>query len=284
MHSFVWYNTIILSTTRLTQHFPSLFLPYYYQFDAIQYVKEVTKNASNNENDFPYSVDADDHCESPLNSYKHILPILEHLAPSNQAKASLSIYDPYYCNGLVKENLQALGFPNVYNEKEDAYVTWDANDDSQPYPDYKVFITNPPYSGDHPERLIRQLTQDERSRGKPWCLLMPQYMHKKDYYKDALSKKSKGKGNGKEKDNGIQPFYLVPKKRYVYLPPKDFREKKESDVHKKSSPFVSMWYIWGGSREKTDELIRAYEKNGDGGCELARSTSALRDLRRKGKK
>jgi len=239
-------------------------------------MEEVTKNAFNNETDFPYSVDPDDHCESPLNSYTHIQPILEHLAPSKQAKALLSIYDPYYCNGLVKENLQALGFPNVYNEKEDAYVTWNVNDDSQPYPDYKVFITNPPYSGDHPERLIRHLTQDERSRGKPWCLLMPQYMHKKDYYKDAISKKSKG--------NGIQPFYLVPKKRYVYLPPKDFREKKESDVHKKSSPFVSMWYIWGGSREKTEELIRAYEKNGDGGCELARSTSALRDLRRKGKK
>jgi len=76
----------------------------------------------------------------------------------------------------------------------------------------------------------------------------------------------------------------VLKKRYAYLPPKDFREKKESDVHKKSGPFVSMWYIWGGSREKTDEFIKAYEKHGDGGCELARSTSALRDLRRKGKR
>jgi hypothetical protein len=219
-----------------------------------------------------------------LNSYKHIQPILDHLASSTniaRTKDHLSIYDPYYCNGLVKDNLKQLGYANVYNKKEDAYETWDDKGStdasvSQPYPSYHVFITNPPYSGDHPERLMEHLTRDPRTRGKPWLLLMPQYIHKKDYYKAILfSKKNK---------EGIQPFYLVPKKRYVYLPPKDFREKKESDVHKKSSPFVSMWYIWGGSREKTEELIKAYEKNGDGGCDLARSTSALRDLRRKGKR
>ena len=224
-------------------------------------------------NDFPYPVMEDDHCESPLNSYKDIQVILDHLARPEKSK--LTIYDPYYCNGLVKENLQEMGFPNVYNKKEDAYKTWDRNDDSQPYPKYDVFITNPPYSGDHPERLIHHLTEDERARGKPWCLLMPQYIHKKDYYKSILAKKNR---------QGIQPFYLVPKKRYVYLPPKNFREKKTSDVHKKSSPFVSMWFIWGGSMEKTNALIKAYKRSGDKACEIAPTTSALRDLRRKGKK
>lgn len=225
------------------------------------------------ESDFPFPVAADDHCESPANSYKDIKAILDCLAPSK--KSDLAIYDPYYCNGLVRENLKELGYPNVYNKKEDAYVTWDVADATQPYPSSDVFITNPPYSGDHPEKLIRHLTEHKVASKRPWCLLMPQYVHKKDYYKAILAKKNK---------QGIQPFYLVPKKRYVYLPPKNFREKKDSDVHKKSSPFVSMWYIWGGSVKKTEELMRAYKKSGKKNCEIAYTTSALRDLRRKGKR
>jgi len=222
--------------------------------------------------DFPYPVDSDDHCESPANSYGDIKAILQYLASSN--KKDFAIYDPYYCNGLVRENLKEMGYSNVYNKKEDAYVTWDPTNTSQPYPHYDVFITNPPYSGEHPERLVRHLMEHEGAAGKPWCLLMPQYVHKKDYYKSILTKKGK---------QGIQPFYLIPKKRYVYLPPKNFREKKNSDVHKKSSPFVSMWYIWGGTMEKTEELIKAYTRS-DQDCEIARTTSALRDLRRKGKR
>jgi len=221
--------------------------------------------------DFPYPVDADDHCESPANSYGDIKAILQYLASN---KKDFTIYDPYYCNGLVRENLKEMGYSNVYNKKEDAYVTWDPTDTSQPYPPYDVFITNPPYSGEHPESLVRHLMEHKGAAGKPWCLLMPQYVHKKDYYKSILAKKGK---------KGIQPFYLIPKKRYVYLPPKNFREKKNSDVHKKSSPFVSMWYIWGGTMEKTEELIKEYIRS-DQDCEIARTTSALRDLRRKGKR
>lgn len=227
-------------------------------------------------NNFPFDVDADDHCESPLVAYSDILPILEEIAKlKNKKKKKLKIYDPYYCNGTVAQHLQSLGFPKVQNKKEDAYKTWDPNDLSQPYPNFDVLITNPPYSGDHPERLIRHL-QDARMKGKPWALLMPNYIHKKDFYKSILSK------NGSE--GGIQPFYLIPKKRYVYTPPKDFREKKDSDVHKKSSPFVSMWYIWGGSFDNTEALIKSFITFGSNTCELARSPSALRDLRRKGKK
>mmetsp|Transcript_3768 Transcript_3768/g.5663 ORF Transcript_3768/g.5663 Transcript_3768/m.5663 type:complete len:444 (-) Transcript_3768:25-1356(-) len=230
-------------------------------------------------NEFPFPVDTDDHCESPKNSYKDIKPILDHLAIHRaKSKNGLAIYDPYYCDGSVKDHLADIGYTNVHNKREDAYRTWDAEDNSHPYPDYDLFITNPPYSGDHPEKMMEHLTRDPRSCGKPWCLLMPNYVHKKDYYKNLLSKKGR-KGSSR----CIQPFYLVPKKRYIYLPPKNFREKKQSDVHKKSSPFVSMWYIWGGSIELTEELIKAYKRDGEKTCEIARSVSALRDLRRKGK-
>jgi hypothetical protein len=240
---------------------------------------------------FPYPTDPDDHCESPLPAYAHIQPLLQ-LLQSNETKKGgtkdLRIYDPYYCNGAVVENLTALGFPSVYNKKEDCYQIW-ASESS--YPEYDVFVTNPPYSGDHIEKLVQHITSPKMGN-RPWFLLMPEWVHKKDYFVSEMKRKQ------------IQPFYLVPKKRYVYLPPKNYRAAKKSDVHKKSSPFNSMWYIWGGTREQNDRLIQAYYNQKscmfpvvDAGsktspdeatklalaeaCDLARSKSALRDLRRK---
>ncbi len=189
----------------------------------------------------------------------------------------------------------------LLKRKEDCYATWSASTHEQPkkskrrrrdqeeqqayYPKYDVFVTNPPYSSDHIEKMIQHLTTDERTRGKPWCLLMPTYVHKKDYYKErVISKKNPQKG-----DQGkVQPFYLVPKRRYVYLPPPNFRQKKVSDVHRKSSPFVSMWFVWGGTKERTELLIKGYKewekkRSNKCTCDLARTKSALRDLRRKQK-
>jgi hypothetical protein len=211
---------------------------------------------------FPYPTDADDHCESPTEAYKDILPLLQNLCSNKPGR--VCIYDPYYCDGAVKERLGELGFSNVYNEKEDCYKVWS---DSATYPSFDIFATNPPYSGDHIEKLIQHVTAPKFNQ--PWFLLMPNFVHKKQFFLDALSR------------NNIQPFYLVPKKRYIYLPPKDFRKSKKSDVHKKSSPFVSMWYIYGGSNAMNDQLMRHFHKDKTASCELARSKSALRDLRRK---
>lgn len=223
---------------------------------------------------FPYTTDPDDHCESPAVAYQDILPILKKLTTTNNLKDSfnLRIYDPYYCNGSVISNLAQIGFPNVYNQKEDCYKTWSQSDATQPYPAHDVLVTNPPYSEDHIQRLVHHVTSTTggRTGTEAWCLLMPNFVHKKDYFAAIVQK-------GK-----CEPFYLVPKKRYVYIPPKDFREKKESDVHKKSSPFVSMWYVWGGTIKKNAELMDAYRAEGARcSCSLARSKSALRDLRRK---
>lgn len=104
---------------------------------------------------------------------------------------------------------------------------------------------------------------------RPWFLLLPNWVHKKDFYVEAT--------------RDIRPFYLVPKKRYVYEPPKSFREAKKSDVHKKSSPFVSMWYCFGGTVAQNERLVQRFlQTMGDNPeCSLARSKSALRDLRRK---
>ena len=218
---------------------------------------------------FPYPTNPDDHCETPLQSYKDILPILNELCKSDGGRTdSMKIYDPYYCDGSVVKHLSSLGFDSVYNKKEDCYAIWISNSE----PRYNVLLTNPPYSEDHLERLMNHVASP--SFDKPWLLLMPQWVHKKEYYVKATSNKGAKPCN---------PFYIVPKKRYVYLPPPSFREKKDSDVHKKSSPFVSMWYCWGGTDRRNEELMNAFRKsNVSSDCDLARSRSALRDLRRSG--
>ena len=219
---------------------------------------------------FPYKTDEDDHCETPLQAYADIQSILDALCKSlGKSKSSLKIYDPYFCNGSVINHLASLGYTNVYNKKEDCYATWE----TQQEPDYDVFITNPPYSADHIDKLMSHITSAKFGT-KLWLLLMPNWVHKKDYYENATTK---------NQVNPIYPFYVVPKKRYVYLPPPDFREKKASDVHKKSSPFVSMWYVWGGTSQRNDVLMQTFQKSAAmSDCDVARSKSALRDLRRNG--
>lgn len=225
--------------------------------------------------DFPYPTNPDDHCETPRQSYMDILPLLNNLSKSfGGEKHSMRIYDPYYCDGSVVEHLSSLGFTNVYNKKEDCYAVWEKSK-----PQYDVLMTNPPYSEDHIEKLMNYVTSPSFGN-KPWLLLMPQWVHKKEYYLNAISRIRACDGTA-AKNNPLSPFYIVPKKRYVYLPPANFREKKDSDVHKKSSPFVSMWFCWGGDRSKNEELMNEFRKNS--ACaesDLARSKNALRDLRR----
>mmetsp|Transcript_25844 Transcript_25844/g.76383 ORF Transcript_25844/g.76383 Transcript_25844/m.76383 type:complete len:576 (-) Transcript_25844:691-2418(-) len=254
--------------------------------------------------DFPYPTESDDHCESPLESYEDAAPLLTalrdilkrekvglHKLSKKKRRTDklgdddegLAIYDPYYCDGSVVSRLGSLGFDRVYNRKEDCYAVWSS---SSSYPKCDVLVTNPPYSADHIDRLMAHVTSSTFGT-RPWLLLMPNFVHKKECYTDALDAANGGRG--------IRPFYVVPRKRYVYLPPKNFREKKVSDVHRKSSPFVSMWYVWGGTADRTEELIRRWHGGGTstgeddcvvlertrGRCDLARSKSALRDLRRK---
>lgn len=226
---------------------------------------EGTSTANENEDDissFPFETDPDDHCESPMQAYQDIVPFLK--SCGKKVPSALQIYDPYYCNGAVRRNIESLGFPNVYNKKEDCYQVWET---PNRYPAFDIMVTNPPYSADHIAKLVKHISSSSFGE-RPWLLLLPQWVHKKDYYLKCTSH--------------IQPFYLVPKKRYVYLPPPAFRQAKKSDVHKKSSPFVSMWYIWGGTAAQNERWLTLAQKISN--CDVARSKSALRDLRRKGQK
>ena len=197
-------------------------------------------------------------------SYTHIAPLLK---ASVKGNPNPTIYDPYYCDGSVIGRLGSVGLTDVVNEKKDCYDVWSKGEEKE----YQCFVTNPPYSDDHTERLMKYLCEGG-GRGKPWFLLMPQYVHKHKYYQQVT--------------RGIRPFYVVPKKRYVYEPPEGFRGKKKSDTHKKSSPFVSMWYCWGGNEDANRRIMDAWRngKASGGGrkdTEMAKSKSGLRDLRRK---
>lgn len=225
--------------------------------------KDDAGNDESEKPEFPFETDADDHCESPLEAYQDVLPCLQDFKKTSSSSGDIFIYDPYFCNGTVARNLNLLGFTNVYNRKEDCYRCWG----SSSYPSHDILITNPPYSGDHIEKLIDHVTSKSFGN-RPWMLLMPQWVHKKDYY---ISK-----------TKGIRPFYVVPHKRYVYLPPPSFRESKKSDVHKKSSPFVSMWFVWGGTVQQNEHWLSTISRQITN-CDIARSKSALRDLRRKNK-
>ena len=68
---------------------------------------------------YPFEPDPDDHCESPLEAYRDIAPLLHQLATRLSRRPSeLRIYD-FYCAGTCVKHLAAVGFTSVYNRCED---------------------------------------------------------------------------------------------------------------------------------------------------------------------
>ena len=204
-----------------------------------------------------FEVDEDDHAETPREAYEDLAPFLHKLAElRGKSAAKLKVLDPYYCDGSVKEHLGALGFTRVKNENKDAYR-------KRRWKHYDVLLTNPPYSGDHLERMTERLLEDER----PFALLLPNWVVKKPYWKTMEQRR--------------RPFYLVPaKKRYRFEPPAGLREDKASKTHKRTSPFPTFWYVHGGQHH--EELLEFAAANARGDpLSFCRTKNALRDLRRK---
>ena len=196
--------------------------------------------------DFPFSVDPLDHAESPAVAYSHIIPVLELICTKlSKSKSELIIYDPYYCRGSVVGHLGTLGFSNVINRNVDFY--------QKPLMEFDVIVTNPPYSGDHPDRLMRFC----RTSGKPWLLLVPNWVYTKPYYITQTASLSQ------------KPFYIAPKKRYVYATPKGFREDDDG----KTSPFTTFWFIHCG--EYTQQAFTKCTTPAIPGVHVARETRLL---------
>ncbi len=130
-----------------------------------------------------FEVDYNDHFETPKQAYIDLLPWLEAICSQMQKpRNELRIYDPYFCQGKMKEYLNELGFSNVINENRDFY------DDirKKTIPDCDVLITNPPYSGEHKTKLLHFL--EKNKRGQPFALLLPVYTVTKSYWRDYLAR------------------------------------------------------------------------------------------------
>ena len=182
----------------------------------------------------PFAADEDDHCETPAAAYADVAPALHALAcQAGKTATTLRIYDPYFCDGAVVRNLNKLGFTNVYNRCEDFYRAVSAGTT----PAFDVLVTNPPYSGDHMEKLFHFATEC----GKPWLILVPNYVATTAWYPAVV---------------GERALFVAPSKRYQYVSPTGARSglvgggcgsggsKKAANT---TAPYVTLWFIGAGS-------------------------------------
>jgi hypothetical protein len=179
----------------------------------------------------PWPATEEDHCETPLLAYTHLAPLLRALANElGKRPDALRIYDPYFCAGATARHLAGLGFPSVHNACRDCYADWAQG----ALPDYDVLVTNPPFSTtpvDHIARLCAFL----QSSGKPFCVVQPNFVYRKDAWQ-ALCER------GAPAATAPFPFYLTPQqpRQYVYEAPPGFRQVKGKQ--RKTAPFVTLWY------------------------------------------
>lgn len=243
----------------------------------------------------PLAFDADelDHCETAPETYLHVAPLLTELAHSlGVTPAALRVYDPYFCNGAVARHMAELGFESVYNRNEDFY----AAAASGQTPPFDVLLTNPPYSADHPERLLSFCTASRR----PWLMLCPNWVYERPYFTRLLRAGNGGGGpsggaSRRRAESGVGDphaspavFFLVPRKRYHYWTPRGRRTDLEAGTGKakthghtnaalgvRTSPFISFWAGGGFPRPIADSL------RAPAGCmlewDLARLPPGVRD-------
>ena len=179
----------------------------------------------------PFPAEDDDHCETSPTAYAHIAPLLQLIAKQlHKEPKDLRIYDPYYCAGGMVQHLQALGFHQVHNVAEDFYqVIADRR-----IPPHDVVLTNPPYSGDHFDRLLSFLTFN----GTPFLLLLPSHFVKRPAYRDAARLQE-------------DLVFVTPPERYHYWTPEgrrpaeDKKKRKHRNLHlgSRNSPFCSHWFV-----------------------------------------
>ncbi|CAM9405933.1 unnamed protein product [Phaeothamnion confervicola] len=231
---------------------------------------------------YPYEVDEDDHAETSGAAYADVAPLLEGVATAlGKAKHELAVYDPYFCKGRVVAELEKLGFSNVYNRKEDFYEVIA----SGRVPPYDVLVTNPPYSGDHIERIVRFCAGSHR----PWLLLLPNYVYLKGWYGPLLRGNGAGRplgsgsgdsggrgesgasrsmswcGGGGGRSSGgsgdgrgaLSVSYVVPPRRYRYHSPGGVRQNVISG-ERRTAPFVTFWYVSLGLPGATKAAMAAF--------------------------
>ncbi|KAL3767601.1 hypothetical protein ACHAWO_003280 [Cyclotella atomus] len=187
--------------------------------------KEITSAAITLSSRHAFPTNSLDHCETPLRAYQHIAPVLETIANRlNLQPSKLRIYDPYYCDGSMKQHLSTLGYTRVIHFNVDFYHQIQ----NKSIPEHDVLLTNPPYSEDHIEKLLQFVTTSNND--KPFLLLMPNWVARKSEYNSLM-------GN-------VPHFFLSPVKPYTYTMPL-WNEDKPDHVQEngETTPYLSSWYI-----------------------------------------
>ena len=209
-----------------------------------------------------------DHFETPREAYSDILPLLDAAGPL----AALRVYDPYYCAGAVVAALAALGVRNVINENRDFYA--DVSADA--VPPHDLLVTNPPYSGDHKQRLLDFLLS-RAQQGRPFLLLMPAWVAGTDYWRAFLRKLAKRRrttaappGGRRVLERRAGIFYVVPREPYAYVHP-------EKTGHA-TPPFSTIWFCggWAGDRERRKAVRGLKSLRASRRIEVFRRASMLR--------
>jgi hypothetical protein len=186
---------------------------------------------------YKFEVDYNDHFETPFAAYRDLQPFLSLVMKA----ATGVIFDPYYCQGRVREYLARLGFRNVFNENADFYATVRA----RRVPPHDVLVTNPPYSGDHKQRLLEYLLQQQPSRKlRPFALLLPAYTATKSYWRSFVDATETAHG-----DASVF-LYLMPPASYEYDHPEG--------TGKDTPPFYSCWFLGGFSQDVSLRIESAF--------------------------
>ncbi|KAG1669685.1 hypothetical protein FOA52_002069 [Chlamydomonas sp. UWO 241] len=221
--------------------------------------------------------DPRDHAETPFEAYRDLEPLLFRLAGlQGRTKATLRVYDPYFCAGSVKRHLSQLGFTDVYNENVDFY----AQQASSGVPEFDVLITNPPFSGDHMARALAFAA----ACGKPWALLVPDFVARKAYFAPTLQIQESGEGPAMSKPCG-PIYYLGPRTNaYMFSTPNPAEEGScgggGGGVRVfTAAAFQCVWILGLGAQHANAMAVwwsSRYGRVSD--CELADSADALPQL------
>jgi len=208
-----------------------------------------TKNKRKTEwsaSDFPYTVDYNDHFETPLIAYQDVQPLIDWLAEQQgKSRDDICIYDPYYCNGRTTVLLRDhLGYKQVVHEKRDFYADIAAHS----VPAHDILMSNPPYSDTHKTQCLEFCFEQLRRSNRPFLLLMPAYTAAKQYYRNCLQQQNCVVGRDDEED----VVYIIPDCDYHYDHPEN--------TGKDESPFASLWFC-GIGRDRVAALKRFWENH-----------------------
>lgn len=189
--------------------------------------KSISRNNIGGFGKFPYPTDYNDHFETPARAYEDILPLMEYVLVGKR-KVEATIYDPYYCAGRAATLLNDVFHQRrlqqsirIQHEKRDFYHDIQMNT----VPQYDILVTNPPYSSNHKERCLDYAVNQLKQYGRPYFLLMPNYVAMKEYYRKLVMN-----------DDNIQTYYVVPSSTSPYE--YDHPEGTGYDT----PPFASIWF------------------------------------------